>query len=212
MRKIFLLPILFFTSCGLGEVKNMEHSPVRNVSRPLPADTTQNVLRKMVTENMEHTPSRNDFIFVVKGINISNINQYIYSENGTSSEYSGAKGLWLISSQGAMPHIENVSQVDKNFPVDFSAVKNEELPKVNCDSKSFWTKEGTFAMEINSFKDEKIWTYCGLTKEDEAKIAELAQTISWTVINTSLNARYYFSLINGKWYLTFVDLRKPCEA
>ena len=108
--------------------------------------------------------------------------------------------------------MSNTTQVDKNFPVDFSALKQEDLPKVNCDSKSFWTKEGCFVQETNTFKDEKIWSYCGLNKEDEAKVSELAQTISCTVINTGFHARYYFSLINGKWYLTFVDLRTPCEA
>ena len=106
----------------------------------------------------------------------------------------------------------STSAVDKNFPVDFSAVKEEELPKINCDSKTFWTKDGCFSQQTNTFKDEKIWTYCGLSKEDEAKVEETAKTISYTVINTAMNARYYFSQIDGKWYLTFVDLRRPCEA
>src|SRR5947207_2079157 len=67
-----------------------------------------------------------DFSSVVKGINISNINQYINKE----------KGLWIINSSGAMPNMTNTSQVDKNFPVDFSAVKNEDLPKVDCAAKT----------------------------------------------------------------------------
>lgn len=172
-----------FFSCG--NERGKEHAPTLQ-------DSVVNVLEK----------TEEDFTSLVKRISMDNIHQYIHPE----------KGLWIINSSGAMPTMNHTTHVDKNFPVDFSAVKKEELPNVNCDSKSFWTKEGCFAHEINSFKDEKIWTYCGLSKEDEVKIFELAKTISWTVINTSLCARYYFSLIDGKWYLTFVDLRKPCEA
>lgn len=189
MRKIFFLPILFFTSCEFVGVKE-------NMPPSQPADTTRVVLKK--TEN-------NDFISILKEINISNINEYIHPKNG----------LRIINSSGAMPNMTNTSQVDKNFPVDFSTVKNEELPKINCDSTPStrgWTMDGCFAQEINNFQNEKIWTFCGLSKEDEVKVAELAKTISWTVINTSLNARYYFSKIDGKWYLAFVDLRRPCEA
>ena len=139
---------------------------------------------------------------MVKGVTIANLNQYIHPKTG----------LWLIHSSGAMPKMENTSQVDKNFPIDFSSCKMEALPGVNCESKSFWTKEGCYLQEMNSFKSEKIWTYCGLGKGDEAKVEEAAQGISVTVINTALSARYYFSLIDGKWYLSFVDLRRPCEA
>jgi len=183
MKKILFLPfIIFIFSCG-------NHTEVQ---LPLPSDPTP----------PPQVQQQEDFISFVKGITTSNINQYINKENG----------LWLIQMPGAVPTMTNTSQVDKNFPVDFTAIKNEELPKVNCDSKSLWTKEGCFVQQVNSFKDEKIWTFCGLSKEDESKIEKLAQTISFTVINTSLNARYYFSLIDRKWYLVFADLRRPCEA
>ncbi|MBI4932193.1 MAG: hypothetical protein HY841_15650 [Bacteroidetes bacterium] len=187
LRNLFaLFAVTVFFSCGNEQEKDFP---------PTPQDPKDSVVN--APKNMEE-----DFTPILKEINITNINQYIHPE----------KGLWLIQSSGAMPNMTNTTQVDKNFPVDFANVKNEELPKVNCDSKSFWTKEGCFVQEVNSFKDEKIWTYCGLNKEDEVKVSELARTISWTVINTSLYARYYFSLIDGKWYLAFVDLRTPCSA
>jgi hypothetical protein len=143
-----------------------------------------------------------DPVSIVKQINISNINQYIHPKTG----------LWLIQSSGAMPNMTNTSQVDKNFPVDFSAAQNSSLPKIDCASKTFWTKEGCYVQEINTFKTEKIWTYCGLSKAEEAKVEELAQKISLTAVNTSFSARYYFAQIEGKYYLVFVDLRRPCEA
>lgn len=189
LRVLFaFFAVIAFFSCG-NEVKDSSSPQSDSIST---ADTTAHRTQK----------TENDFISVCKTIDISNVNQFIHPE----------KGLWLIQSSGAMPNMMNTTQADKNFPVDFSNCMGEELPKVNCDLKWFWTKDGCLAQEINSFKDEKIWTFCGLSKEDEAKVSELAQTISWTVINTSFHARYYFSQIDGKWYLSFVDLRKPCEA
>lgn len=186
MRFIYLLFSFFILSCGS---QKQEDGPV----------VTEDTLQKITP--VAEGPVEN-FGSLLKGITIANINQYIHPQNG----------LWIIQSSGAMPNMTRTTQVDKNFPVDFSNVQAEELPKVNCDSKSFWTKEGCFMKEANSFKEEKIWTFCGLSREDEAKISEAAQTISWTIINTSLYARYYFSMIDGKWYLVFADLRRPCEA
>ena len=166
-NKIYFLFIAsFLFSCGNEKGKDLS------------------AVQQVIQDSVANAPvkTEDDFSFLVKAISIANINQYIHPE----------QGLWIINSSGAMPNMTSTTQVDKNFPVDFSTVANEELPKVNCDSKSFWTKEGCYVQEVNSFKDEKIWTYCGLSKEDEAKVSELAQTISFTVINTSLYARYYF--------------------
>ena len=186
--KLFLasaFTVIFF-SCGSEQSKDSSPTP-------------QNVHDSIVTDSIK---IEEGFTSIVNGINSANINQFIHPE----------KGLWLIQSSGAMPNMTNTTQVDKNFPLDFSSVKEEELPKVDCDSKSFWTKEGCFIQKINTFQDEKIWTHCGLKKEDEAKVETEAKTVQYTVINTSLYARYYFAQIDGKWYLFFADLRRPCEA
>ena len=190
LRGFFFAPfaVMLFFSCGSPEQKQTEQTSQTKVDSVKPVS--------------ERVIQKEDFISVLKGINISNINQYIHPKNG----------LRIINSSGAMPNMTSTSQVDKNFPVDFSAVKEEELPKVNCDSKTFWTKGGCFSQQVNTFKDEKIWTYCGLSKKDEAKVEETVKTISYTIINTAMNARYYFSQIDGKWYLMFVDLRRPCQA
>lgn len=183
---IILFLIITFFSCGDEKGKDFPPTPQD------PKDSSINTQGKI----------ENNFSSLLKGINISNINQYIHPE----------KGLWIINSSGAMPNMTNTTQVDKNFPLDFNSVKDGELPKVNCDSKSLWTKEGCFVNEENTLPDGKVWTYCGFSKEDETNIEETVKMISWTVINTSLYAKYYFSHIGGEWYLAFVDLRKPCEA
>lgn len=154
---------------------------------------------KISETNKEYTSDNFKFIFEITK---TNINTHIHPQ----------KGLWLIQSFGAMPEMTNITQVDKNFPIDFSDCKAEILPKVNCESKSFWTKEGCFIQEINSFKDEKIWEFTSLDKNSKEIINQSSKLISFTAINTSLNARYYFAIINGKWYLLFADLRAPCSA
>lgn len=188
MRKLIFIPVVVcIFSCGSRtQIETGQLVPPAADSVAAPPDTT----------------GKEDFLSTLKEISISNINRYIDPENG----------LRLVQSAGALPTMSSTSQVDKNFPVDFSTVKNEELPRVDCNSKTLWTKEGCYVQQINSFKEKKIWTYCGLNKRDEEKVAALAETISWTAINTAMHARYYFSRINGKWYLTFVDLISPCEA
>jgi hypothetical protein len=147
-------------------------------------------------------PLEDSFVVILKGITIGNFNQFIHPQ----------KGLWIIQSAGAMPQMSRLTQVDKNFPVDFSKAAPEKLPVVNCERSSGWSSEGCFLQPVNTFKDEKIWTYCGLSKEEESEISRSSQLVSQTVVQTYLNARYYFSLIDSKWYITFVDLRIPCQA
>ena len=184
MKKIIALPfLLFLITCG----------------NPQPAEVSQPLVQKSDSAVIAKTES---VAFVVKGISISNINQFIHPE----------KGLWLIQSAGAMPSMVHTTQVDKNSPIDFSKCMEDVLPKVDCNSKTLWTKEGCFIQQVNTFADEKLWSYCNLSKEDEAKVTELAKTVSYTVINTSFPARYYFAQIDGKWYLVFADLREPCSA
>ena len=132
-------------------------------------------------------------------------------------------GLWIIHSNGAMPNFTNVKHISeyktaagkKLLPFDRSlmscAPKEEELPVVNCDSAGFYSKRGCFTSMQNTFKDEKIWQYAGLPPGQDKEVAQLAGTITRTVVNTE-NYRYYFSLIEGSWYLTFLDVRQPCSA
>jgi hypothetical protein len=133
-------------------------------------------------------------------------------------------GLWIIHSEGAMPEFTKVMKVSeyKNgmgkglLPFDRNAMMNvpkeEALPKVDCNSKNFYDKQGCFTQMQNSFAQEKIWLYAGLDAGKDKEISELASTITRTVVNTENQYRFYFSFIDGSWYLTFIDVRKPCEV
>ncbi|MDQ3111579.1 MAG: hypothetical protein M3R17_16955 [Bacteroidota bacterium] len=132
-------------------------------------------------------------------------------------------GLWIIHSAGAVPnftrvdHIREFKQPDGKslLPFERDAMmrvpKEESLPVLECENDKVYNKEGCFTSLQNTFAEQKIWTYSGLPAEKDKEISETASTITRTVINTK-NYRYYFSLINGSWYLTFLDIMTPCEA
>ncbi|MGL4596057.1 MAG: hypothetical protein ACRCYO_00930 [Bacteroidia bacterium] len=130
-------------------------------------------------------------------------------------------GLWIIHSDGAMPQMKNIKKIEelkkeKSFyPIKrddmICTPSDEPLPEINCDAKKFWSKLGCFTQLSNAFKTQKIWEYAGLTDAQSKAAVASAETISRTLINTE-NYRFYFSLIDGSWYLTFIDVRKPCNA
>ena len=152
-----------------------------------------------------HTEGQAGFISVCKTITSKNINSFIHPE----------RGLWIISSQGALPEMKNVKNTEGNFPADFSNVKdgtNKGLPEVDCDAITLWTKEGCFAQNADLFSDTQIWEYSNLSSEEKNKVLAATENIQWSAVNTVLNARYYFAWMDGRWFLVVADLRQPCQA
>lgn len=137
---------------------------------------------------------------------------------------SPSYGLYIIDSKGAMPVITYVSEIssftrsDKRsiFSIDKQTIGYEmledELPKIDCDaSHYYYDKTGCYTQSTNRFIDSEIWKHANLDEATQEKIVSLAETISKTVVNTA-NYTYYFSYVDGTWRLTFLDIRKPCEA
>ncbi len=132
-------------------------------------------------------------------------------------------GLHIIESQGALPHVTHVKDfaefktMNKKSFYDFDPrllvcdPKEEELPKPDCNAKDLYSKTGCFTREINPLKDTKLWEFCNLSTDQKELVLRAAETITRTVVVTA-NYTYYFSLIKGGWWLTFIDMRKPCEA
>jgi hypothetical protein len=132
-------------------------------------------------------------------------------------------GLWIIHSEGAVPnytHVNHILEFKKAngkgiLPFDRDAMmsvpKEEALPVVDCESKDLYNKKGCFTSLQNSFYQQKTWKHASLPPEKDRAIEASAATITRTVINTE-NYRFYFSLIDGSWYLTFLDIMRPCEA
>jgi hypothetical protein len=132
-------------------------------------------------------------------------------------------GLWIIHSAGAVPNFTRVNHINEfkkpdgssllpfNRDAMMSVPKEEALPVPDCGNERAYNKTGCFTSLENTFASQKIWKYAGLSAEKDKEIEESAATITRVVINTE-NYRYYFSLINGSWYLTFLDIMEPCEA
>ncbi|MFI5150866.1 MAG: hypothetical protein ACHQRM_14110 [Bacteroidia bacterium] len=132
-------------------------------------------------------------------------------------------GVNIIESSGALPHMTNVKDFtafktlqhkafyDFDTQVLICDILEEDLPKVDCNAKEHWSKTGCFTREANPLKDSKIFEYCNLSKDQLDKVVESSRTITRTVVLTD-NYTYYFSLIKGSWWLTFVDMRTPCSA
>jgi hypothetical protein len=132
-------------------------------------------------------------------------------------------GLVIIKSNGALPEfiqLRDIAAFRKSegksfFEFDRSKIGNEmieeELPKVNCDKPEGYDKTGAFTQKVNSLKEEKTWEHAEMIPQQKEEISELASTVEYTVVNTD-NYKYYFSLINGKWYVSFIDMRRPCQA
>lgn len=132
-------------------------------------------------------------------------------------------GLWIIHSAGAVPNFTHVKHINEFRMPDgksilpfkrdamMSVPKEETLPVLVCDDDKSYDKSGCFTSLQNTFAEQKIWKYAGLTADKDREIETSAKTITRTVINTE-NYRFYFSLINGSWYLTFMDIMTPCEA
>lgn len=208
---ILFLTLLFLNSCGS-----------ENGNKPVKSDSmsAKDSLKKAMREDLPPPSEIKQFNWFYSAFvhsatigDDSVFNAFIHPEYG----------LWIIHSEGAVPSFTRVMKIGdyktgngkKLLPIDrdkmLAEPKEEELPKVDCDKKSFYDKEGCFTSERNLFAENKIWQYAGLTPDEDKQVASLAKTITRTVINTA-TYRFYFSLINGSWYLTFIDVRKPCEA
>jgi hypothetical protein len=132
-------------------------------------------------------------------------------------------GLWIIHSAGAVPNFTHITHINdfkmpdgkSLLPFDrdamFRVPKEAALPVLVCDDNGAYNKKGCYTSLQNTFAEQKIWKFAGLPAEKDREIEATAATITRTVINTE-NYRYYFSLINGSWYLTFMDIMTPCEA
>lgn len=129
--------------------------------------------------------------------------------------------LTIIRASGALPEVKRTDSfldlvamnylILKDTNLRNETPKQESLPVRNCDQPNGWNKTGCYTQEINPIKDTDLWTVAGLREEEIKSIRKSATTITRTVINTR-GVTFYFSLVQGTWYLTFIDLRPNCAA
>jgi hypothetical protein len=132
-------------------------------------------------------------------------------------------GMYIIESNGALPSFslvkdiasyKRISDGKSFFNIDMEKVGTEPLvealPLVICE-ENIYNKQGCYTQKVNKLKDAGIWDLSEIKEEDKNTMELLSETIQYTVVNTA-NYTYYFSQINGNWYVTFIDIRIPCAA
>jgi hypothetical protein len=205
-----LLATTLLSACGSNE----------NDSQAKDTLSGRDSVKKEITESLPPDEDFKQFEWIYSSF----VAAATYNVKSTDVFIDKEEGLWVITSNGAMPqmvHVKSVSGIlnyknDTLIPIDRNSMvcelKSEEIPEPDCDEKTFWNKNGCFTSEHNAFKESKIWEYAGLSDNDAKDAEELASKIDRVVVNTALNMRMYFMLKNGGWYLVFLDLRIPCSA
>lgn len=209
MRKVFfyLIASLSLFSCsGNKETKNNKETPQHT-------DTLS------VSRHEDSEEDKKDFsarfaamINTFGSQDMEELNKYI------SPEF----GLLLIESEsGAMPHFHIQKADDESYRhcvenicnnISFDRnLREESLPKIDCDSKDLYTKTGSFVQDTNNLLGSEIWKYGNLAPEDQKFAERVINSITKTVI-TTYGYTYYFTYYKDNWYLTVIDTRRPCEA
>jgi len=201
----FFITNLLFVACS--------SSPEETNSR----DTTN--LAQELSEELKSPAEYDQFLWFYSAFvyELTNADSALQLNKYISNEHR----LTIIHATGALPEIKRTDTfmdlVAMNYPVlkdtnlRSETPKQESLPVRNCDQPNGWNKSGCYTQEINPIKDTDLWTVAGIKEEEIKSIRNSATTITRTVINTR-GVTFYFSLIEGTWYLTFIDLRPNCAA
>lgn len=165
------------------------------------------------TEKIDFLAIYQKMITAIKTKDTLAFNQLIYANYG----------LYIIENTGAMPEITKIYKINKYkskitqqgfFNLPFNAINllptEEILPKVICEAEVY-NKQGCFYAQINPLKESELFNYAQLNEKEAQALQYVANTVQITVINTS-NHTFYFSFIDNAWWLSFIDLRTPCEA
>ena len=212
-RKIFAMRFTFLLFCSITFLASCSDNGEERKEAPLSA--ADSALKK----NMDTAASKKDFsvrftelINTLGSQNLDELNKYISPEFGL---------LIIESEQGAMPHFHMQKVDDQSYrhcienicnTISFDRnLREESLPKIDCESKDLYTKSGSFVQDTNLLNGSEIWKYGDLSPDDQKFTERVINSISKTVILTS-GYTFYFSYYKDTWYLTIIDIRRPCEA
>jgi len=159
----------------------------------------------------------NEILELIFSKNYEKLNQYIHPENG----------IYVLSNPGAFTIATKYTSLEEiiesyewiaSQKID-CAIKYEALPEVDCNKVRGWSKEGCFSDDVKNFnKISAAANYSALAKEyrisgqDIKEAKNIESTVILGVILTADGMSFYFSLIDGKWYITVLDMVTPCSA
>ncbi len=205
MKKLLFFSVVFsfFFSCS-----NSKTDQDKNI---IESENTES--ENDVSKYVDFNEAYSTFFWALVDKDEKNVNSFIHPE----------MGMYIIESNGALPSFslvkdiatyKKISDGKSFFSIDMEKVGTEplleSLPEVTCDD-NVYNKQGCFTQKINKLKDAGIWDLSDIKAEDKNTMELLSETIQYTVVNTA-NYTFYFSQINGFWYVTFIDIRIPCVA
>ncbi|MBN8546630.1 MAG: SPOR domain-containing protein [Ignavibacteria bacterium] len=138
-----------------------------------------------------------------------------------------AVGFTVLQNSGAYIKLEWFNKIDSILDHPLMKVvpkscqpKFEEIPQYRCELES-WSKTGCFMGKIDPtakefLRFEKKSENQELPSATLEKIKNCEKYTLWTLIQTD-NAPYYhkfrlyFGFIDGRWYITGIDLTIPCS-
>lgn len=213
MKNLIYILTFFIVGCSsVTDEKTTTYEHVLDITTDTFNTTSVNT-KRIVNENKSFNDFYQQFTEAITNKNVANFNSFIHKDYG----------LHFIEAPGAMPvfskiyNIENFKDINTQSPffeLSFNEIGkapiNDTLPQIICD-ENVYDKQGCYTQEINPLNKTQIWNYSNLNDKQKQEIEVIAATITQTVVNTA-NYTFYFSLIDNKWLVTFIDIRTPCSA
>jgi len=222
MKNLFIILTGFLVLTSCDAKKNHTKNTIVN-KKDTVASTTKD------RTNFESTVIQVIKAFQQKDANA--LNQLIHKE----------KGLIIMHNPGAFRVYEKTDKIDFDNPIpeyqpyntEFETdyqLKYEQLPNYDCETES-WNKSGLFCdtitrdnrlsstlkalVEFEFFTEKWDWdTEISAFEEMEknSRMIILSSLRNGPYTDESGELLFSLTLINGKWYLTFLDRVVPCSA
>lgn len=172
---------------------------------------------KRVSEEVSSLLNTYNSVLIVYNIGeLKALNEYIHP----------AKGFTVMENSGAYVNLTWYNKIDSildhplmKIPPKSCQPKFEAAPLYRCELES-WSKTGCYFSKVDPLSKEFIKFLRPDHEEDPLVIEKIkkCETATMWVLTQSDNAPYYhkfriyFGFIDGKWYITGIDLTIPCSA
>jgi len=195
-----------FSSEGIDSLAAVQDEPLRKEENN-------------ATDSVNFEAAFEDFSAALQAHDIAALNTFVDPQ----------QGFWLIDQPGAVPaytHYDRVQEVKRTYQgqpfVSIAAqmqtcnLQARNFPKFDCamtdNGGSGYAEDGCFYTSGSAFRENDMWQYASLNKQQEKQVQELQGQVRQSVLHTYSSYRFHFGYRNGHWRLYFADLRVPCSA
>lgn len=172
---------------------------------------------KRISEEVSSLLNTYNSVLIVYNIGeLKALNEYIHPKTGFT----------VMENSGAFINLSWYNRIDSildhpmmKIPPKSCQPKFESAPLYRCELES-WSKTGCYLSKVDPLSKEFIKFFRPDHEEDPLvidKIKKCEVATTW-MLTQSDNVPYYhkyriyFGLIDGKWYITAIDLTIPCSA